>query len=185
MSGLGYAGNYQTFKKLEIIPSDQWKVDKNHAKNITMARREIPSNMAILFNPVKTSLLKSIGGLNLDPDLKGIKYIAEDNYENYKCNFYETGTYSTKIKTPDRIQYNKIENKIRGEIIVQTDELLKDISDKELSMAKGEEFKKRKNKVKHRELVDFYYDIKSIIDEQNATAGLIQEKTEKDNEHYD
>ena len=185
MSGLGYAGNYQTFKKLKIIPSDQRKVDKNHVKNITMARREIPSNMATSFNPVKTALLKSISGLNLDPDLKGIKYIAEDNYENYKCNFYETGTYSTKIKTPNRIHYNKIENKIRGEIIVQIDEFLKDISDKELSMAKGEEFKKRKNKVKHRELDDFYYNIKSIIDEQTATAELIEEMTEKDNEDYD
>ena len=49
-------------------------------------------------------------------------------------------------------------------MIVQIDELLKDISDKEFSMMKSEEFKKRKNKVKHKELVDFYYDIKSIID---------------------
>ena len=127
--------------------------------------------------------------MNLVPDLKDIKYVAEDNYENYKCNFYETGTYSTKIKTPvfvmqsDRIQYNKIENKIKSEVIAQIDELLKYISDKELSMVKSEEFKKRKNKVKHKKLVDFYYNIKSIIDEQNATAGLIEEMMEKGNEH--
>ena len=129
--------------------------------------------------------------MDLDPDLKDIKYVPEDNYENYECNFYETGTYSTKIKTPvfamqsDRIQYNKIANKTKSEIIVQIDELLKYISDKELSMVKSEEFKKRKNKVKHKELVDFYYNIKSIIDEQNATTGLIEEMTEKGNEHYD
>ena len=59
-----------------------------------------------------------------------------------------------------------------------------DISDKELSMVKSENFKNRKNKIKHKELVDFYYDIKSIIDEQNATAGLIEEMTENDNEHF-
>ena len=76
-------------------------------------------------------MLKSIDGLNLDPDLKDVnKYIAEDNYENYKRNFYEMRTYSTKIKTPvfvlqsDRIEYNKIQNKTKSERIVQTDELL-------------------------------------------------------------
>ena len=72
----------------------------NHVYEITMARQEIRSNMTISFNPEKAVLLKSIDGLNLDPDLKDIKYIAEDNYKNYKCNFCETGTYSTKIKTP-------------------------------------------------------------------------------------
>ena len=76
-------------------------------------------------------MLKSIDGLNLDPDLKDVnKYIAEDNYENYKRNFYEMRTYSTKIKTPvfvlqsDRIEYNKIQNKTKSERIVQIDELL-------------------------------------------------------------
>ena len=57
---------------------------KNHANEITMVHQEIWSNMTILFNPEKTALLKSIDGLNLDPDLKDIKYIVEDNYENYK-----------------------------------------------------------------------------------------------------
>ena len=100
------------------------------------------------------------------------------------------GTYFKKIKTPvfvmqsDRIQYNKIENKIKKEIIIQINELLKYISDKELSMVKSKEFKKRKNKVKPKELVDFYYNIKCIIDEQNATAGLIEEMMKKDNKHY-
>ena len=174
-----------------IKPTESRSRYKNHANEITMVRREIRSNMTISFNPEKTALLKSIDGLNLDPDLKDIKYIAEDNYENYKRNFYQTGTYFTKIKTPvfvmqsDRIEYNKTENKTKSEIIVQIDELLKDISDKELSIVKSEEFKKRKNKVKHKELVDLYYDIKSIIDEQNANAGLIEEMTEKDNENYD
>ena len=76
-------------------------------------------------------MLKSTDGLNLDPDLKDVnKYIAEDNYENYKRNFYEMRTYSTKIKTPvfvlqsDRIEYNKIQNKTKSERIVQIDELL-------------------------------------------------------------
>ena len=76
-------------------------------------------------------MLKSIDGLNLDPDLKDVnKYIAEDNYENYKRNFYQMRTYSTKIKTPvfvlqsDRIEYNKIQNKTKSERIVQIDELL-------------------------------------------------------------
>ena len=76
-------------------------------------------------------MLKSIDGLNLYPDLKDVnKYIAEDNYENYKRNFYEMRTYSTKIKTPvfvlqsDRIEYNKIQNKTKSERIVQIDELL-------------------------------------------------------------
>ena len=76
-------------------------------------------------------MLKPIDGLNLDPDLKDVnKYIAEDNYENYKRNFYEMRTYSTKIKTPvfvlqsDRIEYNKIQNKTKSERIVQIDELL-------------------------------------------------------------
>ena len=76
-------------------------------------------------------MLKSIDGLNLDPDLKDVnKYIAEDNYENYKRNFYEMRTYSAKIKTPvfvlqsDRIEYNKIQNKTKSERIVQIDELL-------------------------------------------------------------
>ena len=76
-------------------------------------------------------MLKSIDGLNLDPDLKDVnKSIAEDNYENYKRNFYEMRTYSTKIKTPvfvlqsDRIEYNKIQNKTKSERIVQIDELL-------------------------------------------------------------
>ena len=76
-------------------------------------------------------MLKSIDGLNLDPDLKDVnKYIVEDNYENYKRNFYEMRTYSTKIKTPvfvlqsDRIEYNKIQNKTKSERIVQIDELL-------------------------------------------------------------
>ena len=46
------------------------------------------------FNPYKIALLKSIDGLNKDPNLKDIKYIAEDNYDNYKSNFYKTGTYS-------------------------------------------------------------------------------------------
>ena len=76
-------------------------------------------------------MLKSIDGLNLDPYLKDVnKYIAEDNYENYKRNFYEMRTYSTKIKTPvfvlqsDRIEYNKIQNKTKSERIVQIDELL-------------------------------------------------------------
>ena len=147
--------------------------------------------MTILFNPEKTALLKSIDGLNLDPDLKDIKYIAKDNYKNYKHDFFEMGTYFTKIKTPvfvmqsDKIEYNKIENKTKSEVIVQIDDLLKDIFDKELSIVKSEEFKKRKNKVKHKELVDLYYNIKCIIDEQNATAGLIEEMTEKDNENYD
>ena len=51
-------------------------------------------------------------------------------------------------------------------------------------MVKSKEFKKRKNKVKPKELVDFYYNIKCIIDEQNATAGLIEEMTKKDNKRY-
>ena len=61
--------------------------------------------------------------------------MAKDNNENYKCNFYKTETYSTKINIQvvfvmqsDIIEYNKIENKTKSEIIVQIDELLKDIS---------------------------------------------------------
>ena len=174
-----------------IRPMESKSRYKNHVNGITMVRREIQSNMTISFNPEKTALLKSIDGLNLDPGLKDIKYIAKGSYKNYKHDFYETGTYSTKIKTPvfvmqrDKIEYNKIENKTKSEVIVQIDDLLKDISDEELSIVKCEEFKKRKNKVKHKELVDLYYDIKSIIDEQNATAGLIEEMTGKNNENYD
>ena len=82
-----------------IIPIEIRSRFKNHANQITMERREIRSNITISFNSEKTALLKAIDGLNLDPDLKNIKYIAEDSYENYKCTFYETGTYSTKIKT--------------------------------------------------------------------------------------
>ena len=59
---------------------------------------------------------------------------------------------------------------MKSKIIVQIDELLKDISDKELSMVKSEEFRKRKNKVRHKELVDFYSHLQSIIDQQNGTA---------------
>ena len=42
----------------------------------------------------------------------------------------------------DIIEYNKIENKTKSEIIVQIDELLKDSSDKELSIVKSEGLKK-------------------------------------------
>ena len=132
-----------------IRPMESRSRYKNYANEITMLHREIQSNRTIQFNPEKTALLKSINGSSLDPDLKDIKYIAKDNNENYKCNFYKTETYSTKIKIQvvfvmqsDIIEYNKIENKTKSEIIVQIDELQKDISDKELSIVKNEGLKK-------------------------------------------
>ena len=62
-----------------IRPMESRSRYKNHPNENTMACQEIRSNMTIPFNPEKTALLKSIDGLNLDPDIKDIKYIAEDN----------------------------------------------------------------------------------------------------------
>lgn len=44
---------------------------------------------------------------------------------------------------------------------------------------KLEEFKKSKSKFKHKQLVDFYCNVKSAINEQYALEGVIQGESQK------
>ena len=135
-------------------------------------------------NPHNFANLKSIECFDLDPDLVEIKYAAQDNYESYKAHFIDTGMYDAKIKThvfvteKERQEFNKIENKTKTEITIFIQQILSEMPDRDIAAAKQYELKKQK---KHSQLVSFYYELKSILENQQINTEII-EGTEDVNE---
>ena len=75
------------------------KAFKKFANGITLLRQKLREN-GFNSNPCIYREMRSIDGNELDEDLVDLKYIAEENYERFKENFFETGKYNAKISKP-------------------------------------------------------------------------------------
>lgn len=102
----------------------------------------------------------------------------------YKINAIHPGMYDAKIKThvfvteKEREEFNKIENKTKTEITAFIQQILSEMPDRDIADAKQCELKKQR---KHSQLVSFYYELKSILENQQTNVEII-EGTEEVNE---
>ena len=86
----------EEIKESTIATVPTTKNFKNFDNEITMLHREIRSSGILNFVHL-FSTIKSIDGKDLDSSLAEVKYIAKNNYENYKNNFFETGMFNAKL----------------------------------------------------------------------------------------
>ena len=148
-----------------------------------MLRREIRSSGILNFVHL-FSTIKSIDGKDLDSSLAEVKYIAKNNYENYKNNFFETGMYNAKILQPifvtneERVEFEKIENKTKAYIIQEINNMLDAFPNKDYALTRKKEIK---NSLKHHQLISLFYDVKSIFEELSLTMEI----EESINEEFD
>ena len=158
------------------IPETHKKIP-NLANEVTMLRREIRKNL-FTNDLTESRPLISLSDTTLDQELVNIKYNSQENYENYKSSFFTTGQYGTKILKPvfvtadDRVEYDKIESKTKAEIMSQINDMLDIMPDRELAAAKFKEIKKLEKKAKKIALIGQFYEIKSLLAEQNVTSLL-------------
>ena len=91
---------------------------------------------------------------------------------------FTTGQYGTKILKPvfvtadDRVEYDKT----KAEIMSQINDMLDIMPDRELAAAKFKEIKKMEKKAKKIALIGQFYEIKSLLAEQNVTSLLENSK---------
>ena len=129
-------------------------------------------------NLTKVSPITSFGNAQIDPELVSIKYISKENYENYKLQFITLGQYGVKIQNPlfvtaqHRIEHEKIENKTKEEILLKIKDLLLTMSDKEISNGKSKDLAKFEKNGEKNSLINFYYDIKEMMEEQTAAYSV-------------
>ena len=147
-----------------------------------MLRREIRSSGILNFVHL-FSTIKSIDGKDLDSSLAEVKYIAKNNYENYKNNFFETGMYNAKILQPifvtneEQVEFEKIENETKA-YIIQEINMLDAFPNKDYALTRKKEIK---NSLKHHQLISLFYNVKSIFEELSLTMEI----EESINEEFD
>ena len=159
---------------------------RNHDQEVTMMRREIRSKSTIFHDPLlKYAPVKALNGSLLSNDLVDVKYQANENYKNYKEHFLENDTsYEAKIKSPifvteqERIEFNKIDNKKKSEVHEILLQMIETIQNKDVKKAKQNYLQSNEKKFKHKQFVDFYYEVKDVIDEENMIDGYEIEEDE-------
>ena len=154
-----------------VPTSKNFKIFDNE---ITMLCGEIRSSGILNFVHL-FSTIKSIDGKDLDSSLAEVKYIAKNNYENYKNNFFETGMYNAKILQPifvtneERVEFENIENKTKAYIIQEINNMLDAFPNKDHVLTRKKEIK---NSLKHHQLISMFYDVKSIFEELSLTMEI-------------
>ena len=156
------------------------KTYKKFENVVTMMRREVRYKL-LQFPPQWYHPLSSLSCNLLDAQLTDIKYIAEENYKNYKQSYIASGQFGCKIRKPIFITKNeceesqKIEAKSKDEITNEINILLGELPDRTAATEMYEKLKKNSKRLKHRELIEYYYMVKNIAEEQVAGLTLEEE----------
>ena len=85
------------------------KTYKKFENVVTMMRREVRYKL-LQFPPQWYHPLSSLSCNLLDAQLTDIKYIAEENYKNYKQSYIASGQFSCKIRKPFSSQKMSMKN---------------------------------------------------------------------------
>ena len=118
---------------------------------------------------VSKSDLKSVDGIALDYDLTNLKYNANENYNSYKESYVRNGKFGCEIKIPvfmtpeEREHFNKIENKKKDDIVAEIAKLVSEMPDSEVRDSYLKD-SKRWDRIKQKDLVSLYYEVKQSLD---------------------
>ena len=156
------------------------KAYKKFENVVIMKRREVRHKL-LQSPPQSYRPLSSLNGNLLDAQLTDIKYIAEENYKNYKPSYCASGQFGCKIKNPifitkiEREESQKIEAKSKNEIANEINILLGELPGRTTATEMYENLEKNRKRLKHRELIKYYYMVKNVVEQQVAGLTLDEE----------
>ena len=167
----------ETLKELKTSVCEVGNVNlkyKRYLNEETMICRELRSTNLL---SASKSDLKSVDGIALDYDLTNLKYNANENYNNYKESYVRNGTFDCEIKIPifmtppEREHFNKIENKKEDDIAAEIAKLVSEMPDSEVRDSYLKD-SKRWDRIKQKDLVSLYYEVKQSLDLQLALSSI-------------
>ncbi|CAG2252282.1 unnamed protein product [Mytilus edulis] len=154
----------------DLSQSSRYRLPRMDNEQLMM-QRQVRSYLA---GPCTPKPHVSLSGEVLDKHLYSFKSTGKRNYEAYKSNLATSDTYKGAELEPvfilkeSRVEYEKIDNKTKSEILQQINNLVDVMPDNDCQQTLRAKLGTLKKIVKKVELIELYYEMCSELEDQLA-----------------